>query len=215
MNRLQNSFYHRTFLPSLLAGDAVDVNGQAGYGGMLIHELMDERRINPLEARRKLESLLTAYGGDDLPHFADYVLPDFYFLEGDFASGYSALGAAINPAHYLTLSAHLGHLPVTAAQVLRWGEWAITRKGIRHLNAIMDALQAKLDDFQAQHGLSLVEDFWNRVTAEGGVDEVAASIEDEVLLRLTGKDVREILARARDDSTPREPMKAFQWWPGP
>lgn len=214
MNRLQQSFYRKTFLPAFLAGNPVDVQGQDGYGGMLIHELIEERRSNPVEARRKLKSLLSVYSGENLPYFAGYVLADFYFLEGDFAAGHAALGESLNPAHYLTLSSHLGHLPVTAAQVLRWGEWAITSKGIGHLDAIMDVLQSKLDNFQTHHGLSLVEDFWNRAIAEGSVEEVAADIEDELLPRLMGPEVRAILAKARDDSMRREPLRAFSWWPG-
>lgn len=214
MNRLQNSFYRRTFLPSLLAGDPVDVQGQSGYGEMLIYELLDDRKRNPIEAKRRLESLVGAYRGDDLPSVANYAMSDFYFLEGDFAAGYEALGIGIRPAHYLTLSAHLGHPPLAATSVLMWEVAGVTRKGIGRLDAILDALQALLDDFHALHGLSLIEDFWNRVTADKSVEEVAVSIEDEVLLSFAGDDVRAILSKARDDSTPKEPLRAFQWWPG-
>lgn len=214
MNRLQKSFYRRTFLPSLLAGDPVDVQGQSGYGSMLLYELLDERRTNPIGARRTLESLVSAYRGADRPLYAESALADFYFLEGDFASGYAALGDQVSPSHHLTLSAHLGHPPLTAMQVFRWAEYGITRKGIGHLEAIFHALQARLDDFHAAHGVSLVEDFWSRVTADRSVNEVAAGVEDEVVQRFTGDHVRALLAEARGSSTLREPPGAFQVWPG-
>lgn len=213
MNRLQKSFYRRTFLPSLRAGDPVNVQGQSGYGEVLLYELLGERRTNPIEARRTLESLVSAYRGADLPLYAESALADFYFLEGDFASGYAALGDQVSPSHHLTLSAHLGRPPLTAWQVFKWAEYGITKKGIEHVDAIFPALQARLDDFHAAHGMNLLEDFWRRVTADGPVNEVAASIEDEVLLRFTGQDVRAHLLKTRKDSTEEEPPRAFQQWP--
>lgn len=214
MNRLQKSFYRRTFLPSLLAGDPVDVQGQSGYGSMLIHELLDERRTNPIGARHTLESLLSAYRSNDRPLYAESALADFFFLEGDFASGYAALGPWLSPSHHLTLATHLGHPALTAMQVLRWAEYGITRKGIGHYGAILDALQVRLDDFHAMHGMSLVEDFWRRVTADKSVNEVAASIEDDVRVRYTGEDVRYFVSDARTKSTVQEAPKAFEHWPG-
>jgi hypothetical protein len=100
MNRLQKSFYRRTFLPSLLDGKPVDVQGQTGYGSVLLYELLDERRTNPLEARRTLGNLLSAYRSRDLPSYAESALADFYFLEGDFAAGYAArhLGQSVTPS---------------------------------------------------------------------------------------------------------------------
>ena len=105
MNRLQKSFYRRTFLPSLLAGDPVDVQAQWGYALVLLYDLIEERRTNPTEARLTLESLVSAYRGSYLPLSVQTALADFYFLEGDFASGYAALGVWISPSHHLSLSA--------------------------------------------------------------------------------------------------------------
>lgn len=214
MNRLQKSFYRRTFLPSLLAGEPVDVKGQTGYGSVLLYELLDERRTNPLEAGRTLGNLLSAYRSRDLPSYAESALADFYFLEGDFAAGYAALGIWASPSHHLTLGAHLNHPPLTAMQVLRWGEWRITRKGIGHLDEIVPALQARLDDFHVHHGLSVLEDFWRRITADKPVNEVAASIEDDVQLRYTREEVRYFLTEARKENPAQEPPKAFEDWPG-
>ncbi|UNK47099.1 hypothetical protein [Arthrobacter sulfonylureivorans] len=214
MNRLQNSFYRRVFLPSLLAGDPVDVQGQSGYGLVLLYDLLDERRKNPIKARCTLEFLVSSYHDSDLPLYAKDVLADFYFLEGDFAAGYAALGVWISPSHHLSLSAHLGRPRLTAQQVLRWGEWRITRKGLRHTGALMDALQSRLDNFQAVHGLSLLEDFWRRVTADKSLQEVAASVEEDVLLRYTGEDVRYFLSEAREKIADQKPPRAFERFPG-
>jgi hypothetical protein len=160
MNRLQKSFYRRTFLPSLLAGEPVDVQGQWGYALVLLYDLIEERRTNPTEARLTLESMVSAYRGSYLPLSVQTALADFYFLEGDFASGYAALGVWISPSHHLSLSAHID-ARLTAQQIVMWGESRITTKGVRHLEALMNALQARLDTFQAVYGFSLLEDFWS------------------------------------------------------
>lgn len=172
MNRLQKSFYRRTFLPSLLGGDPVDVQENCGYGAMLVHELLDERRTNPIGARDTLESLIGAYRYMDRPYYSESTLADFYFLEGDFASGYATLGSQATPSHQLTLSANLDQPRLTAWHVLRWAEYGITQKGLGHLRGIVDALQERLDEFHASHGVSLVEDFWRRATSDKSVSEV-------------------------------------------
>jgi hypothetical protein len=213
MNRLQKSFYRRTFLPSLLAGDPVDVQGQSGYGSVLVHELLDERRTNPIEARDTLESLVGAYRYMDRPYYAESTLADFYFLEGDFASGYATLGSQATPSHHLTLSAHLDQPRLTARHVLRWAEYGITQKGLGHLRGIVDALQGRLDEFHASHGVSLVEDFWRRATSDKSVTEVAASIEADVALRFTGDKVRALISEARKGNRLEEPPRAFAQWP--
>ncbi|MET3902476.1 hypothetical protein ABIE35_001026 [Paenarthrobacter sp. 4246] len=91
---------------------------------------------------------------------------------------------------------------------------SITTKGIRHYGAIMEALQTRLDDFHAQHGMSLLEDFWYRLTADKTVEEVAADIEDEVVQRLSGDTVRYLLAESRDADRPVETPGAFEGWSG-
>lgn len=213
MNRLQKSFYRHTFLPSLLAGEPVDVQAQWGYALVLLYDLIEERRTNSIKARRTLESLVKAYSGSYLPLSVQTALADFYFLEGDFASGYAALGVWISPSHHLSLAAHID-ARLTARQILRWGEWRITRKGLSHLEGLINALQARLDAFQTVYGFSLLEDFWSRVTADKSVDAVAASVADDVLLRYTGEDVRYFLSEARMKSADQEPPQAFQEFPG-
>ncbi|MFF2678074.1 hypothetical protein ACFVRT_15995 [Arthrobacter koreensis] len=181
MTRFQESFYHRVFLPAFLAGSAVDVNGQPGYAEVLVASLVEERDADPSAARRSLTALIDAYpyekGG---PLYAKDTLAMFCFLDGDFAAGYDALGLGATASLHLTLAEHLGHPPLTALQVLRWGEWGITRKGIHDMNNILRALQARLDAFQAENGVSIVTDFWRRLTADKPVDGVVADIEDEV-----------------------------------
>jgi hypothetical protein len=58
----------------------VDVQGHSGYAAVLTQELLDERRTNPIEVRRTLETLIGAYKFSDRAHFAVPVLADF-FLE--------------------------------------------------------------------------------------------------------------------------------------
>lgn len=214
MNRLQKSFYRRVFLPSLDAGDPVDVQGQTGYVSMLVYELLDERRTNPIEARNKLQTLVKAYGARDLPYIVTHALADFHFLEGDFAAGYAALGAQVDPSFHLTLAAHIGHPRLTSMQVLRWAEWSITRKGIAHLDAVVDALQARLDGFHARHGVGIVEDFWQRLTADKPLSDVVASIEDVLAPRFNAEGAVALLLEARAKDTPSEAPRAFEGWPG-
>lgn len=158
--------------------------------------------------------MVREYPRADLPLDADYLLADFYYLEGDFASGYAALGNLVDQSTHLSLAPYLGHPRLTYAQVMRWSEGSITTKGIRHYGAIMEALQTRLDDFHAQHGMSLLEDFWYRLTADKTVEEVAADIEDEVVQRLSGDTVRYLLAESRDADRPVETPGAFEGWSG-
>lgn len=110
MTSWQESFYRLDFLPGLRAGRPVDVEGNSGYIGELMFELMEQRRKEPIMARETLVTLLAAYGRGDQPYYAARVLADFYFLEGDFAAGYRSLGSRVDPSLHLSLAPHIGHL---------------------------------------------------------------------------------------------------------
>ena len=198
MNRLQKSFYNQVFLPAFLAGNPVDVNGQSGYAEVLMRSLVEERDADPSAARRSLTALIEAYpyakGG---PLYAKDTLAMFCFLDGDFAAGYDALGLGVTASLHLTLAEHLDHPPLTALQVLKWGEWGITRKGIHDMTNILQALQTRLDAFQAERSVSIVTDFWRRLTADKPVDEVVADIEDEVQQVYTADDIHWFLEQDR------------------
>ncbi|MCC3299289.1 hypothetical protein [Arthrobacter caoxuetaonis] len=223
MNRLQKSFYNRVFLPSFLAGNPVDVNGQTGYAEVLMRSLVEERDADPAAARRTLTALIDAYpyAKDGGPFRASDTMATFCFLDGDFAAGYDALRIGVTASLHLTLAEHLGHPPLKAMQVLQWSEWGITRKGIHDLDNVVDALQARLDEFQAERGVSIVTDFWRRLTADKPVDEVAADIEDEVQQVYTADDIRWFLEQDRA-APPRTYEYPSRWdpdgtvpWPGP
>lgn len=196
LSRQQESFYRSIFLPSLFAGTPVDVQGQSGYGAVLLEELRAERRETPIESRQTLEALVSAYTGADRPAGAMSTLADFYFLEGNFAAGYETLGAQVQPELHLTLAAHLGNPRLTAEQIWRWSEGGITQKGYKYLGAIFRSIQAQLDAFHDSQGESILVDFWRRVTVDKPVEQVAIDIEDEVLPHLTGEEVRYFLQKA-------------------
>lgn len=205
MNRLQKSFYQQVFLPAFLAGDPVDVEGQTGYGQMLINDLIKERDTDPAGARHRLEALVQAYQGPDLPCTATDVLAMFCFEDGDFAAGYRLLGSSVSISIYLTLAEHLNHPPLSVMQIINWSTGTLTKHTKRNAQAAFEALQMRLDDFQATHGVSIVTDFWRRVSADGPIDEVAAAIEDEVSQKFSPRDVGMLLSQAREVGPVIEP----------
>jgi hypothetical protein len=159
--------------------------------------------------------LIDAYEDAGAPYFANSALADFYFLEGDFASGYSALGTQPHPAHHLSLAPHLGHPQLTAGQVLWWAPGGFTQKGRRELgSAMLEELQRLLDEFHTERGLSIVEDFWLRLIADGTIEDVLASIEDDVVQTYTNQDVQVLLERGRQYGTTVDPPLAFERHPG-
>ncbi|MFC9352877.1 hypothetical protein [Arthrobacter sp. NPDC057013] len=180
----------------------------------LLAQVLDERRTHPVEAKRRLERFVRSFDGTPAPYDAQEVLADFYFLEGDFASGYALLGEQATPSLYLTLAEHLNHPPLTAWQVFKWAEYGITKKGFEHVDVLLDALQVRLDDFHSSHGVSLVQEFWTRITADGPVDDIAATIEGDVAPRVTGESVRSILADALEATSSAEPLRAFEGFQG-
>lgn len=198
LSRKQESFYRSIFLPSLLAGKPVDVQGQSAYGAVLIEELRAKRRDFPIESRQILEALVAAYSGADCPAGATSTLADFYFLEGNFSAGYETLGTQVQPELHLTLAEHLGNPRLTAQQIWRWSEGGITKNGYKHLRAIFQSLQTQLDVFHDSHGESILVEFWRRVTVDKPVEQVAVDIEGDVLPHLTGEEVRYFLLKARE-----------------
>lgn len=205
MNRLQKSFYHQVFLPAFLAGEPVDVEGQTGYGQVLITDLIAQRAADPAGARGRLEALVQAYKSPDLPYVAEDVLARFCFEDGDFAAGYEMLGSGVSVSIYLTLAEHLNHPRLSAVQVINWTPGILTKQTMRDPQAAFEALQARLDEFQEAHGVSIVTDFWRRVSADGPVDEIAAAIAHEVSRRFSTRDVRMLLSQAREVGPVVEP----------
>lgn len=195
LNQQQQAFYRNIFLPSLLAGKPVDVQGQRGYGEALLEELRIEHRSTPIQSRQTLEALVNAYTGADRPTGASSALANFYFLEGNFAAGYETLGTQVRPELHLTLAEHLGNPRLTAQQIWRWSEGGITQKGYKYSGALFRSLQAQLDAFHDKHGESILVHFWRRVTVDKPVEQVAVDIEDDLLPHLTGEEVRYFLLK--------------------
>ena len=192
-------------------GAATD-NAISGEG--LLTELMAQAQTDIGAARERLAALVAVSEWRELPLGARRTLSDLCFLEGDFAAGYAALRGLADSSLHLSLATHLGQPHATASQAFRWAESGpITTKGIRMINSVFDELQNKLDDFHAEHGVSMLVDFWRRLSAEGSIDEVAAGIEDDVLMIYTGEDVRILLERGREDRREPNPPVAFEGWP--
>lgn len=209
MNKLQRSFYDEVFVPSVNAGNPVDVQRQHGYAETLIGEIVGDAERDPAGTRLRLEALVQAYSGRYLPSTAGEVLADLCFRDGDFAAGYAALGGGVPLSFHLSIAGHLGHPPLTAEQVMNWADWRLTKKGILDLDNVFLALQDRLDAFQAAHGVSIVTDFWRRLNAPGSVDEVAAGVENEVNRIYSGEEVRWFLARSNEPPTPDEVSRAI------
>ena len=208
MNDLQQSFYEEVFVPSVHAGDPVDVQRQYGYVETLIGEITGKAGSDPAGTRVRLEALVQAYRGRYLPSTAGLVLADLCFRDGDFAAGYAALDGGVSLSFHLSIAEYLGHPPLTAEQVMNWAGWRLTKKGILDLGNVFLALQDRLDAFQAAHGVSIATDFWRRLNVPGSVDEVAAGVENEVNRIYSGEEVRWFLARSREPRTPDEAGRA-------
>ena len=211
MNQLQKSFFNRTYLPSVLSGDPVDVQGQHGYPQVLLHRLIGEYDDDPAGSRQTLQTLLDKTSSADLPYDAQSVMADFLFLEGDFAGGIKTLGLGLSMSLYLTLAENLDHPPLTASLVLKWGEYGITKKAYGYLRELEEALQNRLDAFHARTGISMVEDFWRRLNTDKPAREVAADVADEVVPagNYTEDDIRLLVEQSRALDIHEQPQTAF------
>ncbi|WP_430648096.1 hypothetical protein [Agromyces sp. GXS1127] len=208
MNRLQRSFYLRDFRPGFLTGHPVDVNDQAGFVSAMFHELADTIETDP-GALAQIRRLVETYrdGGGLL--FPRRIVADTYFLEGDFVVGYEAFSRIPRMNLYLALAEYLGHPPLTAMDIFWWTGRKQNPRAYASLQEIFDRLEVTLDAFHAEHGLSVIEEFWQRLNVDASVEDVARSVEDDVIEHYSGDDVRAILSRARDPEYPRAVYRAF------
>lgn len=116
---------------------------------------------------------------------------------------------------YLQLAPHIGHPRVTPVQVLRWSEYSLTGHGYADMDTVLSELQRRLDEFHETHEMSLVFDFWKRVTDEDrDVEVIASSVEDLVLHWFTGPGIRSRLVRGRTEPRPNSHVpSAFESFP--
>lgn len=198
MNRLQRSFYTRDFRPGVLERDPVEVNGQPGFALRLREELIETRANDPV-ANEHLRFLARAYSDWQSFPIARETLADTYFFDGDTAGAYRAYDYHIPLATHLTLARKLSFPRLMAATVVWWsGPGTLTRSkhGLGSLDAIMDRLQQRLDDFHEARGMSIIDDFWQRLGA-GSADDAAQAILPDVIARYDRDDVQHLVSYGR------------------
>lgn len=183
----QARYYSSTFRPAFFAGAPIDVGADSGYVEVLWTELAESIR-NGTEQPRTLRRLLRSYGK------GRWAIADTYFLEGDFAAGVAEWGRLLPQHLYVNLAPTLGHMPVDPLMVFYWSRNHITPLGIRALDGVMGHLEETLDTFQREHGLSVIERFWQGPLDEHLSDEAVQEIADLAPEELTAAYVRELLA---------------------
>lgn len=220
MNRLQRSFYEKDFRPGFLSNDPVEVGDETRFVTVMFYELADSVDDDPAATEHIRRLVRTYPSGIVFPRF---IVADTYFLEGDFAAGYEALGRRIPMPTYLNLAGPLHHPRLLPETLFDWSGSHITKRGIRGIDEIFDGLERTLDEFHEVHGMSVMEDFWRRLTADVDLEDIASSIEDEVINMYSGPEVRVILeaATARADHDPADAFSTYEAarrpieWPEP
>ena len=169
MNRLQRSFYVRRFKPRFLANDPVDVDGQDGYGLVLLQELLAQSEDSPDLVGSRLQLLEHAYPGSPAAIAARSYQRDLQLLRGEWMRAYEEATPRAALSMLLGLAPELGHPRVDPVHVFMWNGGRNTKTAFRELDAVIDKLLQDLDAFHDVHGVSLIEDFWNRLAAEVSV----------------------------------------------
>lgn len=216
MNRLQRSFYTRDFRPGVLERDPVEVDDQPGFALQLREELVRQRASDPV-ANDHLRFLARAYSDWRSFPIARETLADTYFFEGDTEGAYRAYDDHLPLGTHLALARTLGFPRLTAATVVWWaGSGKLTRSkhGLGSIDAIMDRLQQRLDDFHDARGMSVIDDFWQRLStgsaedaAEAILPDVIARYDRDALQRLVsyGRSLSEARLTPSDGMQPRPP----------
>lgn len=201
MNRLQASFYRRIFRPAFIAGDPVDVGSQEGYGIVMLHELLDQFETDPFGAEDGLRLLMKAYPDTAGASAAEDCLRDVLLLQARWAEAFELRMPIWNSLSMtLGLAPELGHPRLKPKWVFSWGQGRISRTTIRKLDFedVFGFLAAELEAFHAEHGISLLEDFWKRVSAELPVAAIVESVRDDVGPNLDDNDIAWSINRARE-----------------
>lgn len=197
MNRLQKSFYIRHFVPRFVAGDPIDVEGQGGYAVVMLHELV-ARFDDDWEATvAGLELLMRAYPHSTAAYEAERCLRDIFLLQSRWEAAWGDSKYIHNVGMFLGLSQELGHPRLDPVAIIADAAH-LTSAGIRELDAIVDNLGRDLDAFHDEHGISIIEDFWNRLAADLPVSEIVASIRGDVGPNLDDSDIGWSVERARE-----------------
>lgn len=208
----QRHFFRHEFRPAFLAGDPLEVGDESGYVAAMLVDLA-RRWPEDESAPESIRRLAKTYEGRGGLVFSRFVIADTHFLEGDFQAGYDAVGDRKPLRWALSLGRALGHPRLSALTVFWWSENHITSKGLAGFEPILDSLQRDLDEFHAARGVSAVVDFWQRLIDAESVEEVATAIEDEVIERFSGPEVRMLLEDVRKSPGIGEAPAAFEGYP--
>lgn len=126
MNRLQRSFYTRTFKPGLFAGDPVDVEQQSGYGIVMLHELLDGWDSAPDAADHGMQLLMDAYPGSSAGYAAKVCLRDMRLLQGRWTDALRLTTGSEVPSMTIGLADELDHPRLNPVDVL----WFDSARGL-------------------------------------------------------------------------------------
>ncbi|MBF4459509.1 hypothetical protein [Pseudoclavibacter sp. VKM Ac-2867] len=215
----QETFYVRHYLPAIAESRQLDTLGNHGYAERRLHEIEELRKTEPRVAREALEAWQAAsrQGAPSLP-WPSYLLGIRYLLEdGHFAAAIGTLARRgdLELEVYLSQEEALGHLPVEFRSLVSWtyGSWP---KGILKHRGI-NVLQSNLDAFHAEHGQSIIAEFWQRVTAGGAVEDVVDSVLPDLRDRLGRDDLTYAITHIRSGDLEEFGRAQFQGidWPAP
>lgn len=197
MNRLQRSFYQKHYRPQFEAGIALDIEGQYGYPTVVLHDLLERWPDEPELVMEGMRRLLEAYRRTSVSASARWCLADMHLLRGEWAEAVEQLGGRRGLTVVVGAGA-LVHPRVDSWSVLDWGTPSITKPGLKNLDAAMDDLQAVLDGFHDENGMSIVEWFWGRLWADEPLDGLAASIQQAVGSTYDVEDIAHLIRQGRE-----------------
>jgi hypothetical protein len=180
MNRLQRSFYTRHYRPQFEAGTALNIDGQYGYPVVMLHDLLSRWDDDQPGAMAGMARIVDAYPRSSVRSEARQCLADMHYLREEWAE---ALNSTVGSSRSLVAFVGLTELLQPRAEswrIMTWGSPSITKAGLQNLDAVLDDLQAELDVFHDEHGVSLVGHFWRRLHADEPLSELAISLEEVV-----------------------------------
>lgn len=198
MNRLQKSFYTRTFKPRFLAGDPVDVQDQDGYGIVMLHEFLDQWEHEPDAAANGMKRLRDAYPRSSVASAARGCLRDISLLKGRWSEAFELASSSERLPLLLGLADELDHPRLRPMDVFRWNHGRVSKAAYQVLGTLLEKLDTDLNAFHDAHGISIIEDFWNRLSADSPVDDVVVSIRDDVSPDLDDEDIVWNIETARE-----------------
>lgn len=176
---VQERFYRLHFKPGVVAGDPLRIDADSVYPMTLAHEVLSEYDENPVLAERLLRVLLVSYGNGRYSYSLKTALHDIDLLEGRWQKRFDEGSARVQARLLLAFPVELATDRVTAAQVFSWS-MVLTKTTISFLNLFGEILQADLDRFHDEHGVSMLQDFWNTMTSEAPAETIAEAMRGRI-----------------------------------